>query len=251
MKKSSIPVALVFGLGITGITQAATVNALVGGAATGANRINFDSLAIGVHPPAGTAVPVFSPLGGSVPTVTLATYGNGAVVSGSVSSQYAAPHLSGSNGSMFGSDGSNLPDGSDQPDGIDVTRYVTTGTSSVELTFSETQLYLGLLWGSVDDYNTLEFYRLGLLVDSVTGLDVDAAADGDQGEQGTFYVNINTAVPFDSVLFKSSDFAFEFDNVAFSQRPFGEEKPVPDGGTTLALLGASIGGLTLLRRKAG
>ena len=43
--------------------------------------------------------------------------------------------------------------------GPDTTTYLTTGIGSVTLTLPGPEKYFGLLWGSVDTYNTLSFYR--------------------------------------------------------------------------------------------
>jgi hypothetical protein len=163
-------------------------------------------------------------------------------VQGSAAGLYAAPYLSGGNGAGFGAP--------DQPNGVDTTTYLTSGKdgspnvgAKVELLFSGPQLYLGLLWGSVDAYNTLLFYNGNSLVDTVTGAMVLASPNGDQGINGTVYANINTTSAFNKVVFTSSQYAFEFDNVAYSA------SPVPDGGTTLILLGLAIGGMGLVRQR--
>ena len=125
---------------------------------------------------------------------------------GSQSGVYAAPYLSNGNGTLFG----------DPNNGPDATTYLTTGIGSVTLTLPGEEMYLGLLWGSVDNYNTLSLYNGATLIGSVTGTDVTASANGDQGEFGTFYVNINSTQSFDTVVATSSSYAFEFDNVAFN-----------------------------------
>jgi hypothetical protein len=123
----------------------------------------------------------------------------------------AAPVLSGGNGNGFGSSGGM------QTNGTDATTYLTTGTGSVTMTFSHQQMYLGILWGSVDTYNTLTFYENGTSVGSITGTDVlGSNADGDQGPSGTAYVNINSSLNFNSVVATSTSNAFEFDNVAYN-----------------------------------
>jgi hypothetical protein len=225
-------------VGMLTIGQAAdalTIFASVGGAPTGVNLLNFDDLVLGsgspqgTNGPSGAATVVFTP--------------NGQAVQGSAAGLYAAPFLSGGNGTGFG------PGGSNQANGADATIYLTSGSTgafvnaAVELQFAAPQLYLGLLWGSVDNYNTLRFYNGATLVDTVTGVDVLASPNGDQGVNGTVYVNINTTGAFNRVVATSSQFAFEFDNVAYSA------SPVPDGGTTLMLLGLALGGLGLVRSR--
>ncbi len=220
------------------LLSAATINATVGGAATGAYYLNFDDLALGFTN--GTATTT-SPNGSATVMIT----SDGQVVSGS-GANYAAPYLSNSNGAPFGDS---------TVAGVDSTHYLTTGSStangSVEISFTTAMQYFGLLWGSVDLYNTLEFYDGMTRVDTVTGGDVKFNADGDQGVNGTYYVNIVPNGSFDRVVATSSGYAFEIDNVSYSPLPLvGGAQPVPDGGMTLAMLGASLGGLAWFRRKS-
>lgn len=213
------------GLAFAGAAQAAITPAgSVGGAPTsGVFRENFDAGTVGL-------------LNGL--TVTLA--GGAAAVTGASSGVYAPPFLSGGNGGGFG------PGGTDQADGADATMYLTTGTGSVTLDFASDQQYFGVLWGSIDGYNTITFYNDGGLVQAFTGTDILAGANGDQGVNGTLYVNFTTNdTPFDRVVFTSSSNAFEFDNVAF-----GERVPVPTPEpVTLTLFGAGLAGLGLMRRR--
>ena len=69
-------------------------------------------------------------------------------------------------------------------------------------------LYFGLLWGSVDNYNTLSFYNGSTLIGTITGADITPTATGDQGVNGTFYVNLVSTTPFDRVVATSSQYAF-------------------------------------------
>jgi hypothetical protein len=213
--------------GVTTLAQAnLMVDATVGGAPTGVNYANFDDLALGST-------------GGTSGGINVSFTPDGKVVQGSQSGQYAAPYLSNSNGTLFGDSTTSGPD---------ATKYLTTGTGSVTLAFGGPQMYLGLLWGSVDDYNTLTFYNGGSAVGSLTGLDVTASANGDQGVQGTFYVNVNSDTAFDRVVATSSQYAFELDNVAYND----SNVSVPEPGTlalfSLGLLGAGVGAR---RRRKG
>jgi hypothetical protein len=209
--------------------RADSINALVGGAPVGTQRINFDNLSLGNA--GGTAT---GP-NGSV-NVSFTT-GDSIAVTGALSGKYAAPWLSGGNGNGFG------PGSANQANGVDGTTYLSTGIGSVTLDFgaSASLNYLGLLWGSVDNYNTLKFFNGSTQVFSVTGTQVWASANGNQGAQGTFYVNIDTSLAFNKVVASSTQYAFEFDNVAY--------KSVPDSGSTLALMGAALLGLAALRRR--
>jgi hypothetical protein len=199
---------------------ALSVSGSVGGAPTGVSRVNFDDLALGSG--GGTA-------SGPNGSVAVSFVVDGQAVAGAMSGQYAAPFLSGGNGTGFGSP--------DQANGVDGTTYLTSGISSGStqgkaiLTFGAPEMYMGLLWGSVDDYNTLSFYDANdVLIGSVTGLDVTGSPNGDQGVNGTLYVNINSDLAFTKVVATSTKYAFEFDNVAYNET----NVVVPEPSTILA-----------------
>jgi hypothetical protein len=92
----------------------------------------------------------------------------------------------------------------------------------------------------------LSFYDGATLVGSITGSDVTASPNGDQSINGTLYVNIDAtgATAFDRVVATSSQYAFEFDNVAFNPDPV----PEPMG---LSLFGTALLGLFAVRRRTG
>lgn len=218
-------VLAVLGLLASPTVRANTITASVGGATLGSQRVNFDDLVL------GTAGGLATGPDGSV-AVSFAS--GGKAVQGALSGKYAAPWLSGGNGTGFGV----------QPNGVDTTTYLTTGTtgSSVTLDFgpSASLNYFGLLWGSVDSYNSLSFYNGNTLLSSVTGTQVWAGANGNQGVNGTLYVNIDTSSAFNKVVARSAGYAFEFDNVAY--------RSVPDNASTLVLLGLGFIGLAARSR---
>ena len=145
---------------------------------------------------------------------------------GSLSNVYAAPYLSNNNGTLFG-DPNNGPDG---------TTYLSTGIGSVTLSLPGEEKYVGLLWGSVDSYNSLSLYNGSTLVGTVTGSDVTASANGDQGVNGTYYVNITSTDSFNTVVATSTQYAFEFDNVAFN--PTSVPEPSSFALAFIGLMGA-------------
>lgn len=218
--------ALVAGMGLFATTASATtLTASVGGVPSGTNYENFDWLALGSG-------------GGTNGIITVSFSPDGQAVKGSLSGVYAAPVLSNNNGTLFG----------DPNNGLDSTTYLTAGgtaTSSATLTFSSPQMYLGLLWGSVDSYNQIEFFLGGSSITTFGGGAVSAAAgagncvNGNQTSVGTCYVNINLSSPFDKVVMTSTEHAFEFDNVAYSARPIGVPEP---GVWNMFLLGLALVG---------
>jgi hypothetical protein len=207
-----------------------SISGSVGGAPTGVTLDNLDSLIVGGASPQTTATGIhisFDP--------------DAAVVQGSLSGIYAAPFLSGGNGTGFGSP--------NQPNGADTTPYLTSGSTGsfsgaqMTLTLPAEEKYFGLLWGSVDAFNTLQFFDGATLVGTVTGSDVTASPNGDQGVNGTLYVNINSTLQFDKIVATSSQHAFEFDNLAYNPTPV-----VPEPAS-LALFASALTGLGLFRRR--
>ena len=171
---------------------------------------------------------------GSVgPAVTFT--GNAGYVTGASPYNYAPPVLSNGNGTVFGN-----------PNGNDTSQYIAVeGAASAQFRFSNLQQYLGLLWGSVDSFNTLSFYDNTTLIGSITGANVTKSATGDQGANGTYYVNINSSLPFNTVIASSSGNSFEFDNIAYAT-PVPEPASLAIFGTGLVLLAFTM----RFRRKA-
>lgn len=232
-----IAAAGVLAISLAGMSPVAragiSISASVGGAPTGVNYVNFDDLTPFDTSTQTAATTANSATSGSI---TVSFTGTAEPVTGSASGLYAAPYLSNNNGALFG-DSNNGPDG---------TVYLTTGVGSVTLALPGEEMYVGLLWGSVDTYNTLYLYNGASLVGTITGSDVTSNANGDQGMNGTYYVNINSSLAFNTVVATSSNYAFEFDNVAYN--PTAVPEP---SSFVLALVGA-VGaiGYRSWRRKA-
>lgn len=208
-------------VGMSSIARAGIiVDASIGGAPAGVSYVNFDTLSLGNA-------------GGTSNGVSVSFTGDAQAVQGSESGVYAAPYLSNGNGTLFG----------DSSNGPDATTYLATGIGSVTLTLPGQEMYIGLLWGSVDSYNTLSLYNGSTLVESITGTQVTASADGDQGINGTYYVNITSTESFNTVVATSSQYAFEFDNVAYGPTA------VPEPSSFVLASLAAIGGLGLWVRR--
>ena len=156
---------------------------------------------------------------------------------------YTAPYYSGSTASYFG----------ESPTlGYDASQYVAVESGgTATLTFSTPQVYLGLLWGSVDEgYNVLSFYNsANQLIGTVLPSQLTGVTFGDGTDpNGAAYVNIDSSIPFSSVTMTTSGVqgaeSFEFDDVAYAT-------VVPEP-SSVALVGTGICTIgLLLRRKKG
>ena len=215
-----------------------SISSAVGGAPAGTVEENFDSLQSDTT---GTT---------TLPSrITISYDGDAQAVSGSSYGHYAAPYLSGSNGVGFG------PNGSAQARGPDATTYVSVSDNGfVTLRFPSLETYVGILWGSVDGYNTLSFYNGSTLVGALTGNDVTPSPNGDQGINGTVYLNVSATDDsrFDRIIATSDGSAFEFDDVAFMgtivQTLKQDPDPIPEP-VSFGLLGTGLLALGFIRRR--
>ena len=171
---------------------------------------------------------------GLLPTgVSLSFAGDGGIKTGTA--DWAAPYFL-NNGAIFGEAPVNGPDASP---------YVSSGRGNATLAFTRPQRYFGLLWGSVDDYNTLSFY---------TWLDPIGAPSPAPGPSlsmstgigdHTYYVNVTAADPFDRVTAASTAYAFEFDDVAIST----EDIAIPEPASVVLIGFGALVLLSLSRRQ--
>lgn len=232
MRKVLLAAAFILVCGVGQAQASLIVFGTVGGAPTGVTLDNLDWLTLGAT-------------GGTSGILTVSLSGNAQAVQGSVESEYAAPYMSGFNGVGFGN----------AVDGPDATTYITSGYSgdgsaAATVSFSSPQQYFGLLWGSIDAYNTLAFYNGANLIGSLTGLDILAGGSGGLGVNGTLYVNVNSDLAFNRVVATSSAPALEFDNLAFNATPVINVTPatVPEPASLL-LVGVGLVGVVSRRLR--
>lgn len=199
---------------------------------------------VGGGAPAGTTKYDLNTGNGSQGDLTVTLSGNAQALTGPIGGVSAPPYFSGANDVGFGG----------APAGPDTTQYLTTGDAtgagSVTLSFATPLTYIGFVWGSVDDYNTLKLMQGSTTVATITpptaGLPLPDPM-GDQNVVGTYWVNISSTIPFDTVIATSTRYAFEFDNVATIAVP--EPSTYVAGALLLLPFGASA--VRAWRRQRG
>jgi hypothetical protein len=153
--------------------------------------------------------------------------GDGRLVIGGVSGHYASPY------------------------GITDT-YLTVpynySAGAVALTTPGNYNYFGLYWGSLDLYNSIDFYDGASLIGSFNGADIfSLMANGGQSSWASNrYVNFlfTDGDLFDRIVLVSTNWAFESDNHAFGN----VTTSVPEPGT-LAMFGLGLMGLGAIARR--
>lgn len=128
-------------------------------------------------------------------------------------------------------------------------------SGAATVTYASSQKYFGLLWGSVDSYNQIAFYNNGVEVGALTGSQITQNADGNQGQKGSYFVNIDVGngQSFNKVVLTSGSPAFEFDTITYAASQQGIA-PAPlslPGGTPAGFVVLGLGLLPWLRARAG
>ncbi len=129
--------------------------------------------------------------------------------------------------------------------------WINSGSGgSLTISFANPEGYFGLLWGSVDDSNTLKLYNGSTLVATYTGLQMVTDGASNYPSPGSFvgFTAQNAASDITkAVLSDSTANGFEVVNFAA-----GPPAPVPLPQSLALLSGglALVGGLARRRRKA-
>jgi PEP-CTERM motif-containing protein len=128
------------------------------------------------------------------------------------------------------------------PPANDTSHYMTSGVGSLTASYSTPINYFGLLWGTVDGYNSITL-RSGSSSQTWTGSDI-LAAPGFTGVNGSAYVNFfaTPGTTWNSITFSSSKANFEFDNAAISSVP-------EPAAVALIGLGFGLAGFGVFRRR--
>jgi VCBS repeat-containing protein len=128
------------------------------------------------------------------------------------------------------------------PGSADATNYLSVGAGGTEtITFAALENSFGLYWGSVDPFNTIDFYNGTTLVASFTGNDVSPLfANGNLGSfSSNGYVEFLGLASFDKVVLGTgSTNAFEVDNISAGAVHAGLVAPISG---TLTVSDADIG----------
>jgi len=181
---------------------ALSVGAVLFMASSAANAVVVISSSAGPNSPiSGSTIDFNSTSTGTTGSFSIGSTGfagGGVVVNGASANNYAPPASTG-----------NFP--------ADTTNYMAILAGQTEtITFGALQSSLGLLWGSIDGFNTIQFFDHGSPVTTVIhgdGLGVPINANGDQNSPNSNRYVTFSDITFDSVQLFSGQNSFEFDNV--------------------------------------
>ena len=188
------------------------------------------------------------------PGSAAASAGQAQIVQGSVSGQYAAPY---------------------SQNGLPITSsYYSAGGGQIIVNFNDEKTYFGLLWGSVDAYNSLVFNNVPTVngvttvpqVAALTGNSVLTGANGNQAVGGAVWLNMDflNSNDYNQVVFSDipSEASFEFAAISTNTADV-PIVPTSQGGTysqpgistavpepaSLALFGAGLAAIAVFSRR--
>ena len=129
-----------------------------------------------------------------------------------------------------------------QPYSDDTNYMAVLGGGSETIAYAGGKTEFGLYWGSVDTYNSLQFYDGTTLEATVAGAAVAPLMSngGQTSYASNGYVLIGGLPKFTSVVVSSSSNSFEFDNVVAAPEP-----------STWAMLGIGFVGLAAVATRRG
>jgi fibronectin-binding autotransporter adhesin len=134
---------------------------------------------------------------------------------------HLSPAPNGGNGAGFGTNGTTQPNGPNETPWL-----YSPETNFITMNLSQPSRYFGILWGVLDPNVDILSFR-----DATNGVlfEVDGKNFGGTN-WGTYYVNVNSDIPFSSVVATIPDIGsgqqFEFDNVATSTNGGTRSGPV-------------------------
>jgi len=137
------------------------------------------------------------------------------------SNNFLSPAPNGGDGAGFGTNGTT------QPNGPNVTPWLySPETNFITMNLSQPSRYFGILWGVLDPNVDILSFR-----DATNGVLFEIDGENFGGTNwGTYYVNVNSDIPFSSIVASIPDIGsgqqFEFDNVATSTNGGTRSGPV-------------------------
>jgi hypothetical protein len=145
--------------------------------------------------------------------------------------------------------GGSLNDGTTPNSGINnSTINWIAGDPAETIAFNADQKYFGMLWGSVDNYNVVQLYEGGTLLDTITGTDLNTETGAPFFDApGSFVDFVSDGSAFDKIVLSDSNgnCCFETDNYAAVS---AARTSVPEP-LTLSLFGVGVAGAAALRRR--
>ena len=131
--------------------------------------------------------------------------------------------------------------------------FLSTGIGSVTFTPTSSFNYFGLLWSTVDTYNTITFSLKGGGTESFNPTTLDSAYNLGLKTDGTttYYVNFfDGSTPWSAVTLSSTQLAFEVDNLAFGTTSGIPNTATPEPASMIPMgLGLGLLGFGAYRRK--